>query len=147
MKAKYLIVKCEELSDVYECDANRTPVCMVADYKDFEANYDFEVYELKTDRTLERIKEYTDYGNNYGMALCCVKRDDYVSDYIVIQRFPKLTKEDEVPHSVFKQFMNLEDDENFDNSLDDCGIISWEDGEENLWWYGEYEGSHISTPF
>ena len=42
---KYLIVKCEPLNDGWECDANRTPITMVDDWrqweKDSKPQYDY----------------------------------------------------------------------------------------------------------
>lgn len=53
---KYLIIKCEELADQWECDANRTPVCITDDYSIYGLGY--EVYELQADSTFKLIKEY-----------------------------------------------------------------------------------------
>lgn len=55
--AKYLIVECNELSDQYECDADRSPVCLVDDWAYYN-KYGYEVYEILKDNTFELIKSY-----------------------------------------------------------------------------------------
>ena len=55
---KYLIIKCDELGDQWECDANRTPICITDDYSKY--GYGYEVYELLTDNTFKLIKNYED---------------------------------------------------------------------------------------
>lgn len=60
---KYLIVKCEELNDQYECDAYRTPITMTANWKNWckvkKPKFLFEVYEFVNDN-FKLIKEYYD---------------------------------------------------------------------------------------
>lgn len=45
---KYLIVRCVDLNDQYECDADRTPLVLVDDYIDWLKVYakDSEWYEI-----------------------------------------------------------------------------------------------------
>lgn len=57
---KYLIIKCTDLEDQYECDADREPICITDDYTDYKV-YGYEVYEIKTDGSLEKIQNYYDY--------------------------------------------------------------------------------------
>ena len=51
---KYLIVKCEELHDQYECDCDRVPVCITDDYSQYGEEY--EVYEVQKDGSLALIR-------------------------------------------------------------------------------------------
>lgn len=53
----YLVVKCEELSDQYECDADRTPICITKNYKPYD-DYGYEIYEIMSDGKLKLIKDY-----------------------------------------------------------------------------------------
>lgn len=52
MPFRYLVVKCYELHDQWECDADRVPECMTNDYlkwyrETFDMSCDFvEVYEV-----------------------------------------------------------------------------------------------------
>lgn len=59
--AKYLIVKCVELADQYECDADRTPIALVDDWEAYcieNADDDFEVWKLNENGSFVRIKTY-----------------------------------------------------------------------------------------
>lgn len=64
---KYLIVKCRELNDQYECDADRTPICLTDDFKKFD-KYGYEIYEITSENTFKLIKEY-DTSSDKGMAV------------------------------------------------------------------------------
>ena len=61
---KYLIVKCEELDDQFECDADRTPMMVTDNVKQWfqqtKPKYYFEIYEIQTNRTLKKVKDYDD---------------------------------------------------------------------------------------
>ena len=56
---KYLIVVCAELDDQYECDANRTPICVTDDYSPYN-RYGFDIWLIKESGSLIQIKDYTD---------------------------------------------------------------------------------------
>jgi hypothetical protein len=62
----YLIVKCEPLNDQYECEADRTPICLTEDYSSYGRGY--EVYEVMKDNSLKLIKEY-DEAKERGIAI------------------------------------------------------------------------------
>lgn len=59
---KYLIIKCDELGDQWECDANRTPVCLTDNYDKYNKR-GYEVYQIKTNGTFELIRNYEDITN------------------------------------------------------------------------------------
>lgn len=59
--AKYLIVKCDELSDQYECDADRIPVCLTDNWTYYN-EYGYEVYEVLKNNTFKLIKSYEQTG-------------------------------------------------------------------------------------
>lgn len=69
---KYLIVKCEELFDQYECDANREPIFLVDDWEKWywenRPDYKFEVYKFEDDKECTFEKSY-DTPMERGMAL------------------------------------------------------------------------------
>ena len=61
----YVIVKCTELNDQYECDADRTPILVLTKtnsdgLKKFQ-RYGYEIYVTSRDGSLRRIQEYNDY--------------------------------------------------------------------------------------
>lgn len=56
---KYLVVKCDELGDQWECDADRQPICLVEDYGKYDV-MGYEIYEIQEDGTFELIRHYND---------------------------------------------------------------------------------------
>ena len=85
---KYLIIKCDELGDQWECDANRTPVCITNDYSKY--GYGYEVYELLADNTFKLIKDYEDTIEE-GFAIYEYFDDGSVNLY---EKFPNMTRDD-----------------------------------------------------
>lgn len=55
----YLIIKCYDLDDPYECDARRYPICLSSSYDEYN-RYGFEVYKVLEDNTFALVKEFTD---------------------------------------------------------------------------------------
>ena len=98
---KYLIVRCDELGDQYECDANREPVCMTDNYDKY--GFGYEVYELQPDGTFELIKDYCE-ALEEGIAVCCWDKeaDAYEVEPTVLTKFVGKTKE-EVTKSMIKK--------------------------------------------
>jgi hypothetical protein len=87
---KYLIIQCEPLNDPYECDADRTPVCMTDDPTQY--GYGYEIWEVQEDGTFVRIKEY-DTANESGMALYFWRDDAEDGDAPeVLVKFPGMTR-------------------------------------------------------
>ena len=56
---KYLVIKCIPLSDQYECDADREPVCVANDTTAYEGK-SYAIYEIHSDGSLELIQSYED---------------------------------------------------------------------------------------
>lgn len=69
----YLVIKCSELGDQWECDANREPVCLTEDISKYGLGY--EVYKVNPDNTFTLIKDY-ESALEYGMALYYWDKDD-----------------------------------------------------------------------
>lgn len=57
---KYLVIKCEELGDQWECDADRTPICVTNDYDKYN-KLGYEIYEITTEGNLNLIRGYNDF--------------------------------------------------------------------------------------
>jgi len=59
----YLIMRCDELDDQFECDADRTPIAIVEDWKNYVDNhhidYDYEIWQYDNNNHFSCIKEYT----------------------------------------------------------------------------------------
>lgn len=56
---KYLIIKCVSLSDQYECDAYREPVCVTNNTALYEGK-SYDIYEIHNNGSLELIQSYED---------------------------------------------------------------------------------------
>lgn len=54
---QFLIIRCDELSDQYECDADRVPIRITEDTKNYR-KYGYEIYEIYNDGHLKLIQEY-----------------------------------------------------------------------------------------
>lgn len=98
MAANYLIVKCEELSDQWECDADRTPITMTDNYRKWSEennpDYAFEVWELVNNDFI-CVK---DYDEPSGMILI-----KYAHDGVeVLEHYPNLNKNSPIPERVKK---------------------------------------------
>ena len=65
---KYLVVKCDELGDQFECDADRTPICLTDDYSDYDKR-GYEIYEVNNDGTFTLIRDYDEI-TNYVICVC-----------------------------------------------------------------------------
>lgn len=94
----YLIVECRPLNDQWECDAERTPICLIEDYSSYGRGY--EVYEVRKDNSLKLIKEY-DEANERGIAIFINDSEDPTPEYIY-EKFP-ITRE-EVTHTKVKKW-------------------------------------------
>ena len=65
MGQTYVIVKCKELDDQYECDAKRYPVKALVDVEPNKLKrfrrYGYEIYAADKNGNLELIQDYEDY--------------------------------------------------------------------------------------
>lgn len=53
----YLVIKCNELGDQWECDADRQPVCLTNDYSKYDKR-GYEIYKVNEDNTFTLIRDY-----------------------------------------------------------------------------------------
>ena len=61
----------------------------------------------------------------------------------VIKRYPYMTRYDSMPDNLFQRMMEGED---IDNSLKNCGSVSWSEGDK--WYaYTEYADNKIYSPY
>ena len=149
---KYLIVKCMELSDQYECDADREPMFLVDDWEDwFEKNhptYQFEVYKFVDEKEATLEKTYDEVMDE-GMALYFWNMDDNFEEVAptVIAHYKDYDRHKTVPDKVWEIFRQgaywTDDDEftekDFKKDLKCQGYASWDDKEHKKYWvYGHY---------
>lgn len=152
---KYLIVKCIELDDQWECDANREIMFVSDDWKNdcVNLNYDFEVYELQNDNTFKLIKKYDEYMTS-GMALCYWDYDDDdETDYstippTVVFKYEGYTRNNKIPMEVNEYITKGENfyGESPKSDIKCTGSYSFI-LDNKLYVYGEYKGSHYSVDF
>lgn len=141
---KYLIIKCDELGDQYECDANRTPITMTDNwmewYKKTNPDYYFEVYEFKNNEFI-LVKDY-ETSMEQGMAFVMFDNDDE-DKFTIIERFPNFDRNKSMPKTLRKRALKGEE---FDDSLRNCGYVSWFE-KDTLYAYTEYYDNRINTPY
>lgn len=145
---KYLIVKCDLLNDPYECDADRTPVCMTDDPTQY--GFGYEVWEVQEDGTFVRIKEY-DTANESGMALYFWRDDAKDGDAPeVLAKFPNMTRWEvsaEVIANVIRiaNFTETDVKEILDNIY---SIGSYGEEGDNCWMvFGSYEDDRFDCGY
>ena len=139
----YLIMRCNPLSDQFECDADRKPITMTDDYlewyNDNEPDYRFEVYEY-SEGTFNLVKEY-DNPIEEGMALAYFPDDS--DEATVIKAYPGLTRHSIVPNEVMERATKGDD---YEDCLYNCGHLSWYEN-SILHCYVEYEDSFVYNPY
>jgi len=150
MEFKYLVIKCEELHDQYECDAYREPVCLTNDISNYGLGY--EVYEIKSDGSFECIKGY-DYALEEGMAIYFWGPNDEPEDRdckpTIIKNYKNM-KRSEVTKSMVKK---LKKEIGFTNTVDEIFLnikSAGHYGEEidgNWIVFGEYMDSWFSIGY
>jgi hypothetical protein len=145
---KYLIVECTPLNDPYECDADRTPICMTDDPSQY--GYGYEVWEVQEDGTLVRVKD-CDAANESGMALYYWPEDAEESDPPeVLQKFPGMTRWDvsaETIASIIRMANFTEADaKEILNDIYHSGSYG-EEGNDCWMVFGEYEDDKFSLGY
>jgi hypothetical protein len=140
---KYLIVKCEELGDQFECDADRTPMYMTDDWKNnYPKDYRFEVWELLKTGTFECIKSYED-SMEKGMFFGYYDYENH-DELVILKKYPNKTRNEKCPKDIMKI---LKSKDTFDDSLKSCGYITGFNDNENFYVYGTYEDNNYSDGY
>lgn len=143
---KYLIIKCDEIGDQWECDANRTPICMTDDCSKY--GYGYEVYELKPNNTFKLIKEYEEYLER-GIAIFTITEHKGKEKRNVIQKFKNLTRNKITKSQVKRWKKQLHFTETVEYILNDilcCG--SYGEDIDGIWTVvGEYEDNLFNNGF
>ena len=144
---KYLIIKCTELNDQFECDAYRKPICMTDDYSTYGIGY--EVYELTPKNEFHRIKEY-DTPLEYGIAIYkWINGNESDTPDEIMQKYPEKDRDDFTLKEIkefCKEYHFEEDPEEILKELSCCGAY----GEEiNGEWVviGEYLDNRFSMGY
>jgi hypothetical protein len=116
-KVMYLIVKCTELMDQFECDYDREPLKVVSDYTPYDKK-GFEIYEISTSGALTCIRRAYQVTEN-GVGLFWFKPFNYHTPSKVFWKKPDISLKN-VPLSQIKEWFSeagINDLDNYD--LDD----------------------------
>jgi hypothetical protein len=142
---KYLIVKCEELGDQYECDANRIPVCITDNPSEYGLGY--EVYELEEDNTFSLVKEY-DTPLERGMALYYwgIDEDERKDKPTIIQKWVNFTRF-EITEEIVEQIGFEEEEVNEIIKSIECQGSYAEDFDDKWLVLGEYLDDYFSVGY
>ena len=163
LEKMYLIMECHELSDQYECNADRKPLALTDDWekwmKDNQIDTLIEVYKWNgTEFTT--IKEY-DIPTRAGMALLCLTEEDIdtnCEDLIIypdriIAEYPGADRDTPIPKEVVDMLNKGIYDYNGDpdsidiNDVKNCGAIAWFDKHGKYYVYGEYDDYNYNLGF
>lgn len=103
--AQYLIIKCDELGDQWECDANRTPICLTDDYSKYWI-LGYEVYEVLPNNRFKLIKDYETCGKEGFAVYWWGKNEDPMVNRKphILEKLKKEIKDrDQITKSMIKQ--------------------------------------------
>lgn len=132
---KYLLVRCEELHDQFECDCNRTPVCLVEDYKTVDTD-GMEVYEILENGEIGNcVESYEEY-ELCGYALIDMKDSEDKDNWIILDKIyadsrKEAWKDKKMKKWIKKYFNDAEIDDIKDSFLG-CGDYFDPDIDENI---------------
>lgn len=96
----YLVMKCEELSDQFECDANRTPICIVDDYTNYN-KCGYEIYSINEDGSLKKIRDYDEVTDEY-ISYCEYNENESSDIPVKIVRLKEGSRDDITKNDIKK---------------------------------------------
>jgi len=138
-------MKCTELGDQWECDADRSPLCLTENWIDWyhrtKPNFPFEVYEVLPNNHFNKVKSYED-SMEEGMVFGWWDADE---KFHIIKKWKNKSRRERMPIEVEKYLRKVPNEE-VDNSLRNCGYISFEKSDK-FYVYGEYHDSHYPTGY
>lgn len=153
---KYLIMKCVDLDDQYECEADRTPITLTDDWRKWvnthkdEIDYAYAVYEfIETDdeEKFTLVKEYNESLES-GMALVWYHNDnDKGTKPTIVQKWPDRTRNKSLPKKVQRLSRPYEKNEDYNYELHNWGYVTWIDDNDKFWVYGEYNDNSMPVGY
>lgn len=138
----YLIMRCKTLSDQFECDAMREPVCLTNNPKKYGHGY--EIYEVKPNNTFKLIKDY-DESNESGFALVnWIGEEENIPK--VLKKFPGRTRSSFTKTEIQKLKEELDFKDSVNQIYNDIQCSGSHGEVVNFVWrvFGEYEDSHYN---
>lgn len=147
---RYLVIRCEELNDQYECDANRIPVCITEDISKY--GFGYEIWKIEENGELTLHKEY-EKPLESGMALYMWNENDIDEENLpsptVVERHTNKTRFDFTEDF----FRELKTEVNFEDSVEDICFDVWSCGAhgeaiDGQWVvFGEYNDNRYSLGY
>lgn len=146
---KYLVVECVTLYNQYECDADRTPICMVDEWKDTKYDAEgYEIYEVQPNGFLERIRRYTEIHED-GFALVFYDGgDDEFLFPTVIKKWKDMSFDDAEKELItnLKEYFPFEDYTDEEVLYYFRGSNEWSEQVGDKWYvFGPYWDNHYPT--
>lgn len=139
--SKYLIIQCKELSDQYECDANKTPIKITNDCSKYGNGY--EVWEILENGNLKKIKEYgTILEEGFAIYFWGFNEDEPC----VVEKFKNLTRKNitkSMIKNIKKQYGFVEPTEDIFDELQSSGHHA-EMVNKRFLFFGEYSDNNYS---
>jgi hypothetical protein len=120
---KYLVVKCNELDDQWECDADREPVCLTDDFEKFN-KYGYEIYEITSENTFELIKRYEEFPEE-EMAIYKWYDSDKVEEQDEPDEIIVIKKHCTIEDYTKSEMEQIRSDYHFKDSIDDICMDIW----------------------
>ena len=144
---KYLVLECRELGDQWECDAERTPLCITNDISKYGVGY--EIYSIEENGSLTLYKNY-ETSLESGVALYSWNDGEEEETLpVVIERYPNKTR-----NSFSKSFIKkLKQRVKFTATIDDiltnvnCSGAHGELINDKWVVFGEYSDTHFDLGY
>lgn len=136
----YLIMKCKELSDQFECDAMRTPVCLTENPKKYGHGY--EIYKVRPDNTFELVKDYVEsIESGFALVKWLGEEEDVPK---VLKKFPGRTRNSFTKTEIQELKKEFGFSDSVNEIFDDIRCTGCHGEVVNFDWcvFGEYEDSH-----
>lgn len=140
---KYLVMKCRELDDQYECDVERFPICITDNWKAFNGMFPMEVYEIEENGNIgKRIRNWDDPANaEKGMVLGYWSEN--TGEFVIEKKFVNRKPADGIPAEVKEYLQSLGD--YYDDDWENNHFICAYDCYNNEYVYGEFKGDDYPT--
>jgi hypothetical protein len=142
-KVMYLIVKCTELMDQYECEYDREPLKVVSDYAPYN-KYGYEIYEISTSGALNRIRKASTVTEK-GIGLFWFKHFNYSTPSKIFWKKPNISIQDVSLNQVKKWFSEVGIND-LDNDLEKRlarGDAYWVEKDDGDFILSNYEDDYV----
>lgn len=144
----YLIMKCKELNDQYECDADRIPMFITDDWEKNIPDYCYEVYEILDDGKINLLIDYENApAREQGIIFGFWYYEGDVQKWKTLSKFLNRTRDNKIPINVQKT-MPEKDKSKLYERLKCFGRIYWNSADNSKKYaYEEYDSRSGIEPY